>query len=389
MKRISLFVLDTVIVALISVALLLAVDFACGLQVLGMLHKNFAERQYRVGHYVYHHTLVPNFRGDGYWGNAAYTICTNRYGFKVDCSVADDATKDFDIAFIGDSFTEGVGLAHRQTFVGKIGAALPQLKIANLGVSSYSPTIYFAKLQHLLNEGFRFKEVVAYIDISDIQDEALSYRYFEGTVVPIEYAPPNAIKRWSRWAFPLTYQGLFALRTAVENTFHGSATQVSAKRSDYEEQREPPNQTSEIRSPAHSKADYLMKGYEKSAWTYDISTKGYGNMGVEGAVGKAVAMMINLHRLLDQRGIAMSVGVYPWAAQLLYDNEDSRQVHLWREFCKNRCKNFYNSFPTFFEKTKQIGVDETIKRYFRDNDVHHNEAGTEMVARDFLDNYRK
>ena len=48
----------------------------------------------------------------------------------------------FDIAFIGDSFTEGVSLEYKNTFVGQISNYLSNYKIANLGVVSYSP-IYF------------------------------------------------------------------------------------------------------------------------------------------------------------------------------------------------------------------------------------------------------
>ena len=43
--------------------------------------------------------------------------------------------KDFDILFIGDSFTEGVGLDYNDTFVGIFENNL-KLNIGNLGVSS-------------------------------------------------------------------------------------------------------------------------------------------------------------------------------------------------------------------------------------------------------------
>ena len=50
-----------------------------------------------------------------------------------------------------------------------IAGNLPQKKIANPGVVSYAPTIYFLKLKDFLDKGYRVKEVVVYIDISDIQ----------------------------------------------------------------------------------------------------------------------------------------------------------------------------------------------------------------------------
>ena len=80
-------------------------------------------------------------------------------------------SKEFDIAFIGDSFTEGVGVNYEETFVGRITSQFNDLNIANLGVVSYSPSIYFTKLKYLLDNGYKFKRVIIYFDISDIYDD--------------------------------------------------------------------------------------------------------------------------------------------------------------------------------------------------------------------------
>ncbi len=75
--------------------------------------------------------------------------------------------------------------------MGQIAKSRPELKIANLGVSSYSPSIYFSKVNFLLQQGITFKELVVYIDISDIQDEAISYELLDGVVVPKGVAAPK------------------------------------------------------------------------------------------------------------------------------------------------------------------------------------------------------
>ena len=88
----------------------------------------------------------------------------------------DFESKEFDIAFIGDSFTEGVGVDYEDTFVGRIENKFDNLKIANLGVVSYSPSIYFTKLRYLLENGYKFKRVIIYFDISDIYDDNRKYQ---------------------------------------------------------------------------------------------------------------------------------------------------------------------------------------------------------------------
>lgn len=45
----------------------------------------------------------------------------------------------------------------------------------------------------------------------------------------------------------------------------------------------------------------------------------YGTMGVEGGIAKAIAQMDKLHALLSEKHIGLSVSVYPWPQQLLYD----------------------------------------------------------------------
>ena len=52
----------------------------------------------------------------------------------------------------------------------------------NLAVSSYSPSIYFLKLKDLLRQNFKFKEVIIFVDHSDIVDETLCYK-FNGEII--------------------------------------------------------------------------------------------------------------------------------------------------------------------------------------------------------------
>ena len=93
------------------------------------------------------------------------------YGFKTDCKENKRNIKESDFAFIGDSFTEGIGLNYEDTFVGMFANKRKNQKIINLGVESYSPKIYYKKIQHLINDGFVFKNLIIFFDISDILNE--------------------------------------------------------------------------------------------------------------------------------------------------------------------------------------------------------------------------
>ena len=130
-------------------------------------YKFLKEPKYRIT--KYDHDLRKNLKIFER-GNVLYT---NNYGFKnKDGSKLKD--KNIDIAFIGDSFTEGIAIKYEDTFVG-IFEEETKKSVVNLGVSSYSPSIYYEKIKFYLNKGFNFKEVIVFIDISDIQDEAAYY----------------------------------------------------------------------------------------------------------------------------------------------------------------------------------------------------------------------
>ena len=70
-----------------------------------------------------------------------------------------------------DLFVEGVGYDYEETFVG-IFDNKTKLKIANLGVSSYSPKIYLSKIHYFIEKGFFFKHIVIFIDPADILDDS-------------------------------------------------------------------------------------------------------------------------------------------------------------------------------------------------------------------------
>ena len=49
-------------------------------------------------------------------------------------------------AFLGDSFTEGLGLNYSDTFAGML-SDYSRYEIINMGVTSYSPIIYWNKIK--------------------------------------------------------------------------------------------------------------------------------------------------------------------------------------------------------------------------------------------------
>jgi hypothetical protein len=82
--------------------------------------------------------------------------------------------------------------------------------------------------------------------------------------------------------------------------------------------------------------------------------------------------------LLAERRIPMSIVVYPWPLQLANDDRDSRQVALWREFCKKTCKQFIDAFPAFF--AVRDGRKDWYTHLYIDGDQHFSTEGNRLLA---------
>jgi lysophospholipase L1-like esterase len=91
----------------------------------------------------------------------------------------------FRILVLGDSFTEGVGTAWKDTWTRRAEVALndplrsPPVRVLNGGVASYAPVLELVTLRELLARGLAVDLVVVAVDVSDPQDEVF-YRTFLG-----------------------------------------------------------------------------------------------------------------------------------------------------------------------------------------------------------------
>ena len=128
---------------------------------------------------------------------------------------------------------------------------------------------------------------------------------------------------------------------------------------------------------------------ERSGWTYRkvVEDKpfelGFAPLGVEAGIAKEKRKMDLLWQDLAKRNIPISVVVYPWPAQLIYDNVDSREVKIWRDWCEGKCKRFVTAFPEFFAVKEQCPKSQPGCWYLQNwvfGDIHLNANGNAIVA---------
>ena len=327
------------------------------------------ERQYRVRVHEFHHGFLPGIRvEDVHWGGDSYTMITNGLGYKSDRTDAVAPVSDRErLLFLGDSFTEGVGLDHAATFVGRIEAALaPQdVEVFNGGVSSYSPMLYWRRLAHEFHHQLIHPELVAvYIDISDIDDDDMRILADDGSIDRrrhnSRHRPRNIHPR--SWFYSFTRE-------------HTLLTHVAYR------------SWADIVSNSDSVFKQKQIGLPRARWTVDEAMwEFYGEHGL----ARARDNMDQVLALLLERDIDLVIAVYPWPDQVWEKDLDSIQVRSWREWAQSRGVDMIDYFPCFIsEQDTTRDARDTIRRYFIPGDVHWNAAGHELIAGGFLDYYRR
>ncbi len=340
--------------------------------------KNDHEKEYRIPSNYYHHDLKPNVNiPKTTWGNTFFPVATNSLGFRDkkprEVTLSSDHHR---ILFIGDSFTEGVGITYDNTFVGIIDNAMQKkgVEVLNAAVCSYSPAIYYAKVKYLIDSaGLKFDELIVFIDISDIHDESTGYR-LDGNKV----AERKEEKK---------------LDTALNEKYRAS---LKKKRSLYHKieqilQRDT-IMTHLIVKRIHGlffsrdySYDYDSINLRGDLWTINKSFyEEYGKVGLEES-GKNMERLANLCR---DKKITLTIAVYPWPDQIIYHDLDSLQVKFWSNWAKNFDVKFINYFPYFISPNQNHAkVRHILDTYFIPGDMHWNEEGHRKVADIFLNTF--
>ena len=375
------------LIFLITISIWIVIDFFFGRSLLNSI--KYANNHGTV-HPNFHHTFLPNVNKILYFAGQEYTFCTDSHGFRKSCNANKKKNKNFDIIFIGDSVTEGVGLDFEDTIVGLIENKFENRKIANMAASSYSTMIYNNKLQYLIKNDYSFNEVFVLIDPSDIQDDSEVYKISGETVISKERRMDryniyiDKIKYLSKNIMPMTYEILLQIKKKITNKENnlGNKGKNASKEIGL-------NNLVKIGNSNEKKKyneEFKYIDLRRLAWSYDKSIS-YGNLQIEESINISINQMQELYNFLDTKDIPLSVVVYPLPPQLAFDKEKSLQVKIWEEFCKFKCKYFINTFPFFFDKLNKSSFREVNKKYYIQNDIHFNKLGNKAIADLIINRY--
>jgi len=319
------------------------------------------------------HSFKPNCSSMVLWGSERYPFFTNNLGLRDekirDVAPVVDRPR---ILLLGDSVTESM-TSWPDSYADMLAKRFPQCEILNGGVNSYSPSNYLNTARIVLRQGIDVDEVIVFIDPSDVQDEAAVYRDADSSGAVYVLAEPwiaQPFEEWRAWLAShllLTNQAVtFVQRVLVAAGYYHLTLGLLGNLFDT------------------GRAAWTYRPVDNTLGFFASGGNGYGPLGVEGGIAKEKAKMTLLWQELQQRGIPLSVAVYPQPAQVAHDSVDSRQERIWREWCAHKCKRFIDLFPAFSAAKDKCPWFERgcwYTKYFISGDTHYNGAGNAIVAK--------
>lgn len=288
----------------------------------------------------YNHDLRPNLSRVRTWGADDYPFHTDAHGFRTGPCAGTDAAAERDrtVFVIGDSFTEGLGVAFKDTATGLLACAYQQrgLAVRNLGVAGYSPVIYHHKLRAAADRlALKPRHVVMFLDVSDIHNDAIDYVEDGGRV----YAGKPTFERR---AIDFLKRNLMSVSVVLQIR---------------------------QRLMGDRGGSIARLNNELSRWTVrDDELNACARRGLDVTVAKSVD-------LCRQWNCGFTLVVYPWPDQVNAGDSDSIQVRYWRDWAARQKINFINAFEPFFREPK----DDVLRKYFIADDVHWTAAGHRLI----------
>tara|TARA_Y100001960_G_C14760661_1_gene873907 strand:+ start:92 stop:1225 length:1134 start_codon:yes stop_codon:yes gene_type:complete len=332
-------------------------------------NKIYDKKSHKIKSYYYHHDLRPNSFWTEKWGPHSYKIYTNNYGFK-DKKIRKVQFKENNILFIGDSFTEGVGVNYENTFVGiidkKISLKNKNYEILNAGLISYSPIVILSKLNHILNiRKLPINKVFVILSNGDFHDDIFRYNNINDDFVvshddfynsKILVNLNNFIK--SNTIFYQLFKKIFPLSNLI---------------SDFEKKQ--------IESKTqYSKEQILQILNSKPDHQHVLSNDAFLSWGQEG-LKKSTLYMQKIYDLLDEKNIDLTLIVIEEAIFVLNELDSSFYENHWKNFSeKNKIdfiflKNYHRNYTDKFIAYKDL---------FFIGDNHFNEKGNKLIADEIL-----
>jgi len=317
------------------------------------------------------HSLKKNCYAKEKWikKSRSYNVYTDENGFRYNGKKKiSNENKDI-LAFLGGSFTYGMGANFQKTYVGIIEKAKPSFSIYNLGVPGYSPTVFNYQLKTLIDKKIIPNKIFLVLDVVDVHNEAANWEKKGGQARPEKRIKATQGKDKSKNKFRNLKKNNFKVTRFFAMSINNFLRSIRIYVSSLKVEVKKPGQT-----------DYGSFLYKDRA---DLKKKAWEPYGFDRALDK---IKNNIEEMSKNAKLIESdfyIIIYPWPEHLEYGQSKFNWELFGKEVCEeNSCTKLINFFPDFEDIKKS--TNDWVTKVYIENDIHLTNFGQEIVAQKIL-----
>jgi len=278
------------------------------------------------------------------WGHQQYNFCTNEIGLKTSCIKKYEIKKKYKYAFIGDSFTEGIGVEYDKTFVGLFNRDNDTL---NLGISGHSPYLYLKRLK-FYNQEILFDNLILFLDLTDFEDD---YGWYTRGANYFDYQNYNLTKEKYKEFLSKNFSLTFIFLKTLWWKFYLPNTKLEK---------------------------VFLYNDKKWSWDY-LEEKKIENFNLKKEI--YLQNLINIINYCNKNNIKLYFVIYPHPGSLIYmkDISISKQNNILKSLCRGRNCKVINLYKDFYEEKTKKSLESTVNNYYIKYDIHFNEMGHKYI----------
>ena len=291
----------------------------------------------------------------------SYDVYIDKNGFRY--SGKKNKNKDNVVAFLGGSFTYGLGHSYEKSFVGIINESKKNFNIINLGVPGYSPSVFTYQLKKLLDKNLNPKKIFLVLDLIDVHNEASRWEKSLNNKQPTMVYKTNVNKEKNNIENfkEQNFKGSRLIARSINNFFRSIRLKIS-----------------------ESKEQSLKPGF--SGWgdfthrkIEDTNKKLWEPFGFREGLRKIEKSYSKVSFLAKSINSEIYIILYPWPDTLEYGQKSFNWENFGTKLCKDiSCTKLLNLFPDFL-KIKNNDKNWLTYLYI-DGDLHLTQAGQRIIA---------
>ena len=118
-----------------------------------------------------------------------------------------------------------------------------------------------------------------------------------------------------------------------------------------------------------------------SRWTYKNKFSEKDMPWIAHGIKDSKLYLDKIFNLSQTNKFQISLAVYPWPAQIMFDEDTGRKKFgkVWEEYCFRKCEHYINFLNEFHLLKVQLGNEKLISKFYIKDDVHFNKNGNFFI----------